>query len=76
MSLSSLRIVYLLFLGWRTDSAARHEATIEAVKATAREVIPYNLTGYLDEFGRALAGEIRTLLGEVGKLHEQRRRLQ
>lgn len=39
-------------------------------------MVPYNLTTYLDEFSRALAGEIRTLLGEVGNLHEQKRSLQ
>lgn len=31
---------------------------------------------YLDEFSKALAGEIRILLGEVGRLHEQKRTLQ
>ncbi|EJD02046.1 uncharacterized protein FOMMEDRAFT_48215, partial [Fomitiporia mediterranea MF3/22] len=31
---------------------------------------------YLDEFSKALAGEIRTLLGEVGHLHEQKRTIQ
>ena len=50
--------------------------TIEAVRATAQEMVPYNLTGYLDEFSRALAGEVRTLIGEVGRLHEQKRTLQ
>ncbi len=60
-------------LDWRADSERQHAATIEAVKATAQEMVPYNLTGYLDEFSKALAGEIRTLLGEVGRLHEQKR---
>jgi hypothetical protein len=31
---------------------------------------------YLDEFSRALASEVRMLLGEVGKLREERRGLQ
>ncbi|KAH8112336.1 hypothetical protein DFH11DRAFT_1728531 [Phellopilus nigrolimitatus] len=61
---------------WRADSARQHQETIEAVKASAQEMVPYNLTGYLDEFSKALAGEIRTLLGEVGRLHEQKRTLQ
>ncbi|KLO15565.1 hypothetical protein SCHPADRAFT_824638 [Schizopora paradoxa] len=61
---------------WRAESERQHNATIEAVKATAQEMVPYNLTGYLDEFSKALAGEIRTLLGEVGRLHEQKRSLQ
>ena len=49
---------------------------IEAVKVTAQEMVPYNWIGYLDELSQMLAGEIRTLLGEVGKLHKQRRMLQ
>jgi len=31
---------------------------------------------YLDEFSKALATEVRILLGEVGKLREERRNLQ
>jgi ABC-type microcin C transport system permease subunit YejB len=31
---------------------------------------------YLDEFSKALASEVRMLLGEVGKLREERRALQ
>lgn len=31
---------------------------------------------YLDEFSKALAAEVRMLLGEVGKLREERRNLQ
>jgi hypothetical protein len=31
---------------------------------------------YLDEFSRALATEVRMLLGEVGKIREERRALQ
>lgn len=61
---------------WRADSARQHEDTLAAVRASAQEQVPYNLTGYLDEFSKALAGEIRTLLGEVGRLHEQKRTLQ
>lgn len=30
---------------------------------------------YLDEFGKALATEVRMLLGEVGRLREERRHL-
>lgn len=61
---------------WRLDSSRQHQDTLDAVRATAQEMVPYNLTGYLDEFSKALAGEIRTLLGEVGRLHEQKRTLQ
>jgi hypothetical protein len=31
---------------------------------------------YLDEFSQALAAEVRMLLGEVGKIREERRALQ
>ena len=63
-------------IGWRTESAQQHRDLLDAVKASAAEMVPYNLTGYLDEFSKALAGEIRTLLGEVGRLHEQKRSIQ
>ena len=50
--------------------------TIEAVKATANEQVPYNVQGYLDEFSRSLATEVRMLLSEVGKLREDKRNLE
>lgn len=31
---------------------------------------------YLDEFSRSLAAEVRMLLGEVGRLREERRNIQ
>ena len=75
------------------DSARQHEETIEAVRSTAQEQVPFNVQGvscllwfrnvfltnniqYLDEFSKALASEVRMLLGEVGKLREERRSLQ
>ncbi|KAF7292941.1 PH domain-containing protein [Mycena indigotica] len=61
---------------WRADSIAQHEATLEAVRSTAREQVDFNVQGYLDEFSKALASEVRMLLGEVGKLREERRALQ
>ncbi|KAF7978738.1 hypothetical protein HWV62_44744 [Athelia sp. TMB] len=64
---------------WRADSARQHEETIEAVRSTAQEQVPFNVQGvrpYLDEFSKALASEVRMLLGEVGKLREERRNLQ
>ncbi|KIK92903.1 hypothetical protein PAXRUDRAFT_146272 [Paxillus rubicundulus Ve08.2h10] len=61
---------------WRTDSIRQHEETISAVRATANEQVPYNVQGYLDEFSKALATEVRMLLGEVGKLREERRNIQ
>ncbi|OCB90400.1 hypothetical protein A7U60_g2411 [Sanghuangporus baumii] len=71
-----IQLINSLTDAWRADSARQHEDTLNAVRATAQEMVPYNLTGYLDEFSKALAGEIRTLLGEVGRLHEQKRTLQ
>ncbi|KAG1752144.1 hypothetical protein EDB19DRAFT_1094104 [Suillus lakei] len=61
---------------WRADSERRHEDTLEAVRATAREQVPFNVQVYLDEFSKALATEVRMLLGEVGKLREERRNIQ
>ncbi|KAG6377334.1 hypothetical protein JVT61DRAFT_15125 [Boletus reticuloceps] len=54
----------------------QHEETINAVRATANEQVPYNTQGYLDEFSKALATEVRMMLGEVGKLHEERLSIQ
>ncbi|KAH9854565.1 hypothetical protein C2E23DRAFT_867186 [Lenzites betulinus] len=61
---------------WRADCEQRKQETIEAVKATANEQIPYNVQGYLDEFSRSLATEVRMLLSEVGKLREDKRNLE
>ncbi|EPQ51904.1 hypothetical protein GLOTRDRAFT_140838 [Gloeophyllum trabeum ATCC 11539] len=61
---------------WRADSARQAEETLNAVRATAQEQVPFNVQGYLDEFSKALASEVRMLLGEVGRLREERRALQ
>ncbi|KAH9927913.1 uncharacterized protein BXZ73DRAFT_90629 [Epithele typhae] len=61
---------------WRADCEQRKQETIDAVKATANEQIPYNVQGYLDEFSRSLATEVRMLLSEVGKLREDKRNLE
>ncbi|KAF8639219.1 hypothetical protein AX17_001704 [Amanita inopinata Kibby_2008] len=61
---------------WRADCIRHHEETINAVRQTAQEQVPFNVQGYLDEFSKALATEVRMLLGEVGKLREERRALQ
>ncbi|KAF5338800.1 hypothetical protein D9758_012051 [Tetrapyrgos nigripes] len=57
---------------WREDCERRHIDTINAVRETAHEQVPFNIQGYLDEFSKALASEVRMLLGEVGKLREER----
>ncbi|KAJ6591058.1 hypothetical protein DFH09DRAFT_907946 [Mycena vulgaris] len=61
---------------WRADCTRQHEETIAAVRSTAKEQVDFNVQGYLDEFSKALASEVRMLLGEVGKLREERRALQ
>ncbi|OJA12256.1 hypothetical protein AZE42_04072, partial [Rhizopogon vesiculosus] len=66
----------ILSENWRNDDERRHQETLEAVRATAREQVPFNIQNYLDEFSKALATEVRMLLGEVGKLREERRNIQ
>ncbi|KAF7367072.1 PH domain-containing protein [Mycena sanguinolenta] len=61
---------------WRADYTRQHEETINVVRSTAREQVDFNVQGYLDEFSKTLASEMRMLLGEVGKLREERRALQ
>ncbi|KIK27259.1 hypothetical protein PISMIDRAFT_93344, partial [Pisolithus microcarpus 441] len=61
---------------WRTDNQRQHEELINTIRATANEQVPYNVQEYLDEFSKALAIEVRMLLGEVGKLREERRAIQ
>ncbi|KAJ7507216.1 hypothetical protein B0H11DRAFT_1706272 [Mycena galericulata] len=61
---------------WRADCTRQHEETIAAVRSTAQEQVHFNVQGYLDDFSKALASEVRMLLGEVGKLREERRALQ
>ncbi|KAG8904985.1 hypothetical protein FRB99_000899 [Tulasnella sp. 403] len=60
----------------RADCQRRHEETLEAVRATAREQVPFNVQQYLDDFSKALSSEVRLLLKEVGKLREEKRALQ
>ncbi|KAL1728348.1 hypothetical protein EV714DRAFT_285837 [Schizophyllum commune] len=71
-----IEVLRHLFDEFRADADRQHETTIEAVKQMAQEQVPFNVQGYLDEFSRALASEVRMLLGEVGKLREERRGLQ
>ncbi|KIK27194.1 hypothetical protein PISMIDRAFT_93328, partial [Pisolithus microcarpus 441] len=60
----------------RTDNQRQHEELINTIRATANEQVSYNVQEYLDEFSKALAIEVRMLLGEVGKLREERRAIQ
>ncbi|KAG0704131.1 hypothetical protein DFH29DRAFT_913097 [Suillus ampliporus] len=68
--------LHILSEHWRVEGEQRHQDTLEAVRATAREQVPFNVQVYLDEFSKALATEVRMLLGEVGKLREERRNIQ
>ncbi|KAK4686714.1 hypothetical protein P7C73_g3410, partial [Tremellales sp. Uapishka_1] len=53
----------------------QHQLTQTAAKNWAREQVGFNLAGYLDDFSKALSGEVRVLLKEVGDLRESRRAL-
>ncbi|KAF9781346.1 hypothetical protein BJ322DRAFT_1010856, partial [Thelephora terrestris] len=61
---------------WRNDMARSREETLAAIRETANEQVPYNVQGYLDEFSKSLANEVRMLLNEVGKLREEKRNIQ
>lgn len=71
-----------------TIAAVRHTASeqvpfnVQGVSRNFRNLPPgtrlslmFLIFKYLDEFNRALASEVRMLLGEVGKLREERRAL-
>ncbi|KAG8735042.1 hypothetical protein FRC12_018241, partial [Ceratobasidium sp. 428] len=60
----------------RTDMDRKHLETLESVRATAAEQVPFNVQRYLDDFSKALSEEVRMLLKEVGKLREEKRALQ
>ncbi|KAF5325556.1 hypothetical protein D9619_009684 [Psilocybe cf. subviscida] len=62
--------------GWRADCERQHNTTIEAVKASLNEHAPFNVQAHLDRFMKALATEVRMLLGEVGKIREEKRALE
>ncbi|KAN0094708.1 hypothetical protein V8E55_002995 [Tylopilus felleus] len=53
--------------GWRVDSNRQHQETINAVRATANEQVPYNVQGYLYEVGK-LREERRNIQHELGCL--------
>ncbi|KAI5985942.1 hypothetical protein EDD15DRAFT_2175384 [Pisolithus albus] len=67
---------HCIILAWRTDNQRQHEEPINTIRATANEQVPYNVQGYLDEFSKTLAIDVCMLLGEVGKLREERRAIQ
>ncbi|KAH9053602.1 hypothetical protein EDB87DRAFT_1569206, partial [Lactarius vividus] len=61
---------------WREETEKQHKELLETVRLTANVQVPFNVQGYLDEFSKSLASEVRMLLGEVGKLREERRNIQ
>jgi len=61
---------------WREETVRQHQELLDTVQSTANVQVPFNVQRYLDEFSKALAMEVRTLLGEVGKLREERRNIQ
>nr|XP_019051135.1 hypothetical protein I302_01584 [Kwoniella bestiolae CBS 10118]OCF30065.1 hypothetical protein I302_01584 [Kwoniella bestiolae CBS 10118] len=57
------------------QNSNQHVLTQQAAKLAARDQIGFNLAGYLDDFSKALSGEVRVLFKEVGDLRESRRAL-
>ncbi|KAF7366142.1 hypothetical protein MVEN_00491100 [Mycena venus] len=58
------------------SNVRNQEELIAAIRSTAGETSSINVQGYMDEFSRSIGSEVRLLLGEVGKLREERRALQ
>ncbi|KAI9513416.1 hypothetical protein F5148DRAFT_971886, partial [Russula earlei] len=61
---------------WREETDRKQAELLDTVRSTANVQVPFNVQGYLDEFSKSLATEVRMLLGEVGKLREERRNVQ
>ncbi|KAH9968174.1 hypothetical protein BC827DRAFT_480413 [Russula dissimulans] len=61
---------------WRDETDRKQAELLETVRSTANVQVPFNVQGYLDEFVKSLAKEMRMLLGEVSKLREERRNIQ
>lgn len=61
---------------WRANQEKDKQETIEAIKHAVNEEAPYNIQGYLDEFGQWLMTEASMLLSQVGKLREDKRKLE
>jgi len=60
-----------------TSLSLKHQMEIiEVIRSTAKEQTPLNMEAYMDNFTKGLADEVRLLLGEVGKLREERRTMQ
>ncbi|KAL1409582.1 hypothetical protein Q8F55_003573 [Vanrija albida] len=55
------------------QNSNQHKLTQEASDKSAREKVAFNISGYLDDFSKKLATEVRLLITEVGNLGETRR---
>lgn len=55
------------------QNSSQHKLTQEAAKLWAREQVGFNVAGYVNDFCKVIANEVRSLLKEVGDLREQRR---
>ncbi|KAI0058251.1 hypothetical protein BV25DRAFT_1830255, partial [Artomyces pyxidatus] len=64
-----------LFL-FQEEFSRRHEEQLMAIHDAANESLPFNVQGYLDEFTKSLAIDVRTLIMDIGRLWEERRTLQ
>jgi hypothetical protein len=58
----------------RSKSTSTCKGSLSALLSSPHELAA--TPQYLDEFSKALASEVRMLLGEVGKLREEKRALQ
>ncbi|EMD36982.1 hypothetical protein CERSUDRAFT_95250 [Gelatoporia subvermispora B] len=76
MKIEQLDTIKAMRDAWAEECKKYHDDTVAQVKATANEQVPFNVRGYLDEFSRSLASEVRMLLNEVGKLREEKRNLE
>ncbi|WOO79596.1 uncharacterized protein LOC62_02G003122 [Vanrija pseudolonga] len=57
------------------QNSSQHKLTQDAAKLWAREQVTFNLSNYLDNFSRVLAGETRQLVREVQTMADLKRAL-
>ncbi|KAJ6514392.1 hypothetical protein C8R47DRAFT_571298 [Mycena vitilis] len=59
---------------FRSDATRQNQIMTEAFRRDGER--DFNVQGYMDEFSKALASEVRMLLQEIGNLREEKRTLQ
>ncbi|THH03786.1 hypothetical protein EW146_g10344 [Bondarzewia mesenterica] len=69
-------LIYALSSGLRGELIRQHEETLNSLRATQQEQVPISVQGYLDEFSKSMAGEVRMLLSEVDGLQDRKHTLQ